>query len=139
MKNLLIMVLLFLSSLAVAQQPLPLTMEGLTIQPILENDDQPGDRYIQDIKLVYSLPAYCSDSVRAVFVFPDRVFYKPVKKTVCTGQIGSVRLTEEESLTLSRVPLLAIRLENTWTGESYSHALMDRHYFVGAYRMVDRW
>ena len=122
-----------------AQQPLPLTLEGLVVQPILENDDLPGDRYIQDLKLVYSLPAFCSDSVRAVFVFTDRVFYKPVKKAVCTGQIGYVRLLEEESLTLSRVPLLAIRLENTWTGESYPHALVDREYFIRVYRLDDRW
>lgn len=139
MKNIVLLVALFITNLVVAQQPLPLTMEGLTVQPILENDDLPGDRYIQDLKLVYAMPAYCSDSVRAVFVFSDRVFYKPIKKTVCTGQIGYVRLDDEESLTLSRVPLLAIRLENTWTGESYSHPLVDRHYFVDVYRLDDRW
>jgi hypothetical protein len=139
MKNIVLLVALFVSSLALAQQPLPLTLEGLTVQPILENDDLPGDRYIQDLKLVYTLPAFCSDSVRAVFVFSDRVFYTPIKKTVCTGQVGFVRLTDEMSRTLSRVPLLAIRLENTWTGESYPHPLIDRDYFIDVYRLDDRW
>ena len=139
MKTLVLLLALFVSSLVVAQQPLPLTLDGLTVQPILENDDLPGDRYIQDLKLVYALPAFCSDSVRAVFVFVDRVFYTPIRKTTCSGQIGFVRLTDEMSQILATVPLLAIRLENTWTGESYPHPLIDRDYFVEVYGMDDRW
>jgi len=139
MKNLILLVVLFISSLTMAQQPQALTMEGLVVQPILENDDLPGDRYIQDVKLVYTQPAFCSDSVRAVFVFVDRVFYTPIRKTTCSGQIGFVRLTDEMSQILATVPLLAIRLENTWSGESYPHPLLDRQYFIDVYRLDDRW
>ena len=139
MKTLVLLMALFISSLAMAQQPQPLTLEGLVVQPILENDDLPGDRYIQDLKLVYSRPEFCSDSIRAVFVFADRVFYTPIRKTTCSGQIGFVRLTDEMSQILASVPLLAIRLENTWSDESYPHPLLDRQYFIGVYRLDDRW
>lgn len=139
MKNLILLMVLFISSLAMAQQPQPLTLDGLVVQPILENDDLPGDRYIQDIKLIYTRPAFCSDSVRAVFVFVDQVFYLPIRKTNCSGQIGYVRLTDKMSRILAAVPLLAIRLENTWSDESYPHPLMDRQYFIDVYRMDDRW
>jgi hypothetical protein len=141
MKKLLSLLLTLLVATSLwSQQPAPYVVDsGLTIAPILENDDLPGYRYISDVKLVYPRPAYCSDSIRAVFIFSDRVLTKPLKKWICTSPNGWLRLTTEESLVLSRVPLLAIRLENTATGESYNHALLDSEYFIRVYSRVDRW
>lgn len=137
MRKFLFILTMFLSSAAFTQTVMVVD-SGLTVIPIIENEDIAGSRYIKDIKLVYDVPPFCGNETRAVFLLYTGQLTKPVTKFVCKSRNGFISMTAEENRILASSQVVAIRIENLTTGVFSNHILEDRDFFIKIYKLVDR-
>jgi hypothetical protein len=135
----LILFLVMMLSVSLNAQTSMVVDTGLTVIPIIENEDVPGSRYIKDIRLVYSVPPFCGNSTRAIFLLYTGEIVKPVKKFICHSRSGFISMTPEENKLLSKSQVIGIRIENLDTGVSSNHVLVDRDFFIRIYKQVDQW
>jgi hypothetical protein len=137
MRKFLFIIGIFLSSIGFSQTMMVVD-SGLTVIPIIENEDIKGSRYIKDIKLVYDTPPFCGNSTRAVFLLYTGQIVKPITKFVCKSHNGYISFTAEESKVLASSQVVAIRIENLDTGVFSNHVLADRDFFIKIYKLVDK-
>lgn len=109
----------------------------LMIYPILENADNPGYRYIQDIKFIYKDKHYCSDQSKITIVNKNGQFSVNSLKRMSCKINSSVRFTKEQCDILSTVPTQKVLIENLVTDNIYEYQLKDSLYFIKAYKMQD--
>jgi len=109
----------------------------LMIYPILENDDMPGYKYIQDIKFVYKDKHYCSDMTNVTIVNKDTSFkFLSIKRMSC--KISAViRVNDYQRKIISTVPTQKIIIENLVTDNIYQYNLKDSLYFIKSYKLED--
>ena len=137
MRKFLFVIGLLLSTMGFSQNMMVVD-SGLTVIPIIENEDIIGSRYIKDIKLVYDTPPFCGNSTRVVFLFYTGQLVKPVTKFSCKSLNGFISLTTEESKILASSQVVSIRIENLETGVFSNHILVDRDFFIKIYKLVDK-
>ncbi len=109
----------------------------LMIFPILENDDNPGYRYIQDIKFIYKDLHYCSDQAKITFVTRKGNFEMVSMQRMSCKILALARFTEEQTELISKVPTQKIIIENLVTDNIYEYPMKDSLYFVKVYKSQD--
>lgn len=109
----------------------------LMIQPILENADNPGYRYIQDIKFIYKDMHYCSDMSKITIVNKNGQFSSTSLKRMSCKIVSYVRFNNEQCDILSKVPTQKIIIENLVTDNIYEYQMKDSLYFIKVYKMQD--
>jgi hypothetical protein len=107
------------------------------IFPILENDDNPGYRYIQDIKFIYKDLHYCSDQAKITFVTRKGNFELVSMPRMSCKILALARFTEEQTELISKVPTQKIIIENLVTDNIYEYPMKDSLYFVKVYKSQD--
>ncbi len=121
-------------------QPLPYIHDkdsSLMIYPILENEDAPGYRYIQDIKFIYKDLHYCSDINKITIVNKDTSFSVISIRRMSCRINAVVRFSDNESKILKSIPTQKIIIENLVTDNIYEYPLKDSLYFINAYKKVN--
>lgn len=118
-------------------QPLPYIHDkdsSLMIYPILENQDTPGYKFIQDIKFIYKDLHNCSDINKVTVVNKDTSFsVTSIRRMSC--KINAVaRFSDRESKILKSIPTQKIIIENLVTDNIYEYPLKDSLYFINAYK-----
>jgi hypothetical protein len=121
-------------------QPIPYLHDKdstLMIYPILENDNMPGDKYIQDIKFIYKDLHYCSDMSSIKIINKDTTFtFLSIKRMSC--KISAViRIDEHQRKIISTVPTQKIIIENLVTDNIYHYDMKDSLYFIKAFKLED--
>lgn len=109
----------------------------LMIYPILENADNPGSRYIQDIKFIYKDKHYCGDVSKITIVNNNGGFTLNSLPRISCKITSYVRFNEEQCDILSTVPTQKVIIENLVTDNIYEYNLTDSLYFIKAYKMQD--
>jgi len=109
----------------------------LMVFPILENDDNPGSRYIQDIKFIYKDLHYCSDQAKITFVNKKGKFEVKSMQRMSCKILATVRFDNEQSDILAKVPTQKIIIENLVTDNIYEYVMKDSLYFVKVYKLQD--
>lgn len=109
----------------------------LMIFPILENEDNPGNRYIQDIKFIYKDLHYCSDQAKITFVNRNGEFEIISMKRMSCKIITTARFSNEQTQMLSKIPTQKIIIENLVTDNIYEYVMKDSLYFVKVYKLQD--
>jgi hypothetical protein len=121
-------------------QPSPYVHDAdstLVIYPLLENADNPGERYIQDIKFIYKDLHYCSDQSKVTIVNKDGQFSVISLQRMSCKIISYVRFTDEQRLILATKPTQKIIIENLVTDNIYEYTLKDSLYFIKNYKLED--
>ena len=109
----------------------------LMIQPILENADLPGYRYIQDIKFYYKDLYYCSDMNKITFVTDDTSFSIVSIKRMSCKILAIVRLNKTQQDNLGKFPIRKVIIENLVTDNVYTYEILNTKYFIDAYKVTD--
>ena len=109
----------------------------LMIFPILENDDNPGNRYIQDIKFIYKDLHYCSDQAKITFINRKDTFEIKSMPRMSCKITAMARFSNEQTEILAKVPTQKIIIENLVTDNIYEYVMKDSLYFVKAYKLQD--
>jgi len=123
-----------------ADQPTPYIHDAdstLLIYPLLENADNPGERYIQDIKFIYKDLHYCSDLSKVTIVNKDTSFSNISLKRMSCKIVTVVRFTDEQRVILATKPTQKIIIENLVTDNIYEYTLKDSLYFIRNYKLED--
>jgi len=123
-----------------SEQPKPYLHDKdttLLIQPILENSDLPGYRYVQDIKFYYKDLHYCSDINKITFITKDTSFSIVSIKRMSCKILAIVRLTKVEQKIIARNPVEKIIIENLVTDNIYTYNISDKTYFINIYKLTD--
>jgi sensor c-di-GMP phosphodiesterase-like protein len=123
-----------------ADQPAPYIHDAdstLLIYPLLENADNPGERYIQDIKFIYKDLHYCSDLSKVTIVNNDTSFSNISLKRMSCKIVTVVRFTDEQRVILATKPTQKIIIENLVTDNIYEYTLKDSLYFIRNYKLED--
>ena len=121
-------------------QPSPYVHDAdstLVIYPLLENADNPGERYIQDIKFIYKDLHYCSDQSKITVVNKDGQFSVISLQRMSCKIISYARFTDEQRLILATKPTQKIIIENLVTDNIYEYTLKDSLYFIKNYKLED--
>lgn len=109
----------------------------LLIQPILENADLPGYRYIQDIKFYFKDKHYCSDINKITFTMADTTFDVVSLKRMSCKILAIIRVSKEQVNILKSQPISKITIENFVTDNIYTYDISDNKYFINAYKATD--
>lgn len=121
-------------------QPMPYIQDSdstLMIFPILENEDIPGKRYIQDIKFVYKDLHYCSDMTKITFVNKRGSFSSLSIQRMSCRIVAVVKFKPSHIEQLSTIPTQKIIIENLVTDNIYEFQMNDSLYFIKSYKNVD--
>ena len=121
-------------------QPSPYVHDAdstLVIYPLLENADNPGERYIQDIKFIYKDLHYCSDQAKITFINRKDTFEIKSMPRMSCKITAMARFSNEQTEILAKVPTQKIIIENLVTDNIYEYVMKDSLYFVKAYKLQD--
>jgi hypothetical protein len=122
------------------EQPKPYvhdTDSTLVIYPIVENADNPGNRYIQDIKFVYKDLHYCSDESKITIVNRKGQFSTTSMKRMSCKIKTIARFGDEQCNQLKNIPTQSIIIENLVTDNIYQYDLKDSLYFIKVFKIED--
>jgi hypothetical protein len=109
----------------------------LFIQPILENSESPGYRYIKDIKFYFKDLHYCSDINKISFISSDTSFSVISQRRISCKILTIVRLNDEQINILKTKPINKIIIENLVTDNIYTYDISDTKYFINVYKLTD--
>jgi hypothetical protein len=127
----------------VANQPETLFMNGLVVQPVLENSDLPNFRYTRTVKFYYKdlmknpivlengdlMTSYCSDGSLVEIVLPGDTVRVVSRSRLSCEILAVVKFDDQQVSLLKRKPATEIRITNLTTENTMSYPLVDSHYF----------
>ena len=122
------------------EQPKPYVHDidsTLLIYPIVENVDNPGYRYITDIKFIYKDSHYCSDESKITIINRKGQFSTTSMKRMSCKIKTIVRFGDEQCNQLKNIPTQSIIIENLVTDNIYQYDLKDSLYFVKVFKIED--
>jgi hypothetical protein len=109
----------------------------LMIYPIVENADNPGYRYIRDIKFVYKDLHYCSDVSKITIVNRSGKFSVNTMPRMSCVIKSIARFDDNQVLQLKKIPTQKVIIENLVTDNIYEYELKDSLYFIKVYKIED--
>lgn len=122
------------------EQPKPYIHDAdstLSIYPIVENVDNPGHRYIQDIKFIYKDLHYCGDESKITIVNRKGQFSTISMKRMSCKIKSIARFNSEQCNQLKNIPTQSIIIENLVTDNIYQYDLKDSLYFIKVFKIED--
>jgi hypothetical protein len=127
-------------------QPLPLILvkdSSFILQPIVENMDSPGNKFIVTLKLYYKdkmvkplefkkgppLDTYCSDSTYMIFYLQNKNMVKvsSIKRMSCRI-LAIFNIDQSQNKLLKTYPIDSIKVTNEVTDNSYVIIVKDKQY-----------
>ncbi len=122
------------------EQPKPYVHDSdstLLIYPIVENANNPGYRYISDIKFVYKDLHYCSDESKITIVNRNGQFTTTSMKRMSCKIKTIARFNDDQCNKLKKIPTQKIIIENLVTDNIYQYELKDSLYFIKVFKVED--